>query len=165
MDSLSLAMFVASPVKDEGGRIIDFKIDYTNPQFLALVHDVVRAGMFYSQFKNQISPEVPWFEIATQVMDTRYTVSQTINSQLTQKWIHITVNSIPSGGIVATLQDVSAQHEMEIQLKQQNMRNASLTEELSLTRSGMRTKLESIQTLNQQLQFAAYHDTMTNFKN
>ncbi|MBO7637750.1 MAG: GGDEF domain-containing protein [Treponema sp.] len=165
MDTLSLAMFVASPVSDESGKIYDFKIEYTNPQFVSLVHDVVQPGMFYSQFKNQISPEVPWFEIATQVMDTRYTVSQTINSQLTQKWIHITVNSIPSGGIVATLQDVSAQHEMEIQLKQQNMRNASLTEELSLTRSGMRTKLESIQTLNQQLQFAAYHDTMTNLKN
>ena len=165
MDSLSLAMFVATPVKDESGKIVDFKIEYTNPQFLTLVHEVVRAGMFYSQVKDLISPEVPWFEIATQVMDTHYTVSQTINSELTQKWLHITVNKIPSGGIIAVLQDVSAQHEMEIQLKQQNMRNASLTEELSLTRSGMRTKLESIQTLNQQLQFAAYHDSMTNLKN
>ena len=165
MDSLSLAIFVAIPVTDESGKMSDFRIEYANPQFLTLVHDVVRPGMFYSQVKSLINPEVPWFEIATQVMDTRYTISQTINSELTQKWLHITVNSIYNGGIVAVLQDVSAQHEVEIQLKQQNMRNASLTEELSLTRSGMRTKLESIQTLNQQLQFAAYHDSMTNLKN
>ena len=165
MDSLSLAMFVAAPVKDETGKISDFRIEYTNPQFLSLVHEIVRTGLFYSQFKDKISPEVPWFEIGTQVIDTRYSVSQTIYSNLVQKWLHITVNGIPSGGIVAIIQDVSAQHDIEVQLKQQNMRNASLTEELSLTRSGMRTKLESIQTLNQQLQFAAYHDSMTNLKN
>ena len=52
MDSLSLAMFVAAPVKDETGKISDFRIEYTNPQFLSLVHEIVRTGLFYSQFKD-----------------------------------------------------------------------------------------------------------------
>ena len=56
IDSFSLAMFVAAPVKDETGKISDFRIEYANPQFLTLVHDVVRPGMFYSQVKSLINP-------------------------------------------------------------------------------------------------------------
>jgi diguanylate cyclase (GGDEF)-like protein len=66
---------------------------------------------------------------------------------------------------VVTITDISTDKEHEQQLRRQNLRLASLTDELSLSRTNLRNKLDSIETLNQQLQFAAYHDTMTNLYN
>ncbi|HAK69425.1 MAG TPA: hypothetical protein DCM57_07165 [Treponema sp.] len=164
LDTLSQAVYVASPIRRDG-EIIDFRIDYTNERFLEMTGNFIHSGMTFNEFKDYLTKEVPWVQLAKDVLSSNNPLSKIFYSGKAKCWIHLFISCPAPDCVVVTLLDVTSEKENEQNLKQRDLRNATLTEELSLTRTNMRTKLESIQALNSQLQFAAYHDTMTNLCN
>ncbi len=165
LDNIPFAIYVATPLRDESNKGIDFSIDYVNDAFTSMTQNAITSGMLFSKVKPIISKEVPWIDIACSVLESGEGISKTFYSTLLNRWLLLNVSRLKKDCLVVVIQDVSAEKNSEHNLKQQDLRNASLTEELSITRTNMRNKLESIQTLNQQLQFAAYHDSMTNLFN
>ncbi len=165
LDHIPFAVYVGTPVRNESNLCVDFSIDYVNPALKTLMGDAVQSGMLFSSIKHLLTKEVPWLDIACSVLESGEGISRTFYSSRFNRWILLNVARYTDQSLVVVVQDVSDAKTSEQNLKQQDLRNANLTEELSITRTNMRNKLESIQTLNQQLQFAAYHDSLTNLYN
>jgi diguanylate cyclase (GGDEF)-like protein len=165
LDNSSTATLVAKPLTDSKEEISDFSIEYVNKSFCAKTLNAISAGVLFSSFNKKLSSEVAWFAMANETQKSDNPIESTFFSLWLNKWLRLVMNSVPDGYIVVTITDMSVDKEHEQQLRRQNLRLASLTDELSLSRTNLRNKLDSIETLNQQLQFAAYHDTMTNLYN
>ena len=165
LNAISAAVLVAHPLYDDSNEIVNFSIDYTNAQFSAVTKGQIEKGMKLSSFEEKLSSELPWLEMVKQVVLSKNPCEKSFYSLFLGKWLKININSMENNSVVLTLTDISAEKENEMRLVRQNSRLASLTEELSVNRTDLKNKLENIQTLNGQLQFAAYHDTMTNLYN
>src|SRR5574344_528718 len=165
LDNSSTATLVAKPLTNSNNEIADFSIEYINKSFLQKTQNIISTGSLFSSFMKKLSSEIAWFSIAEEAQKSDIPVESTFYSILLNKWLRLVLNRIPEEYIVVTITDISTDKEHEQQLRRQNLRLASLTDELSLSRTNLRNKLDSIETLNQQLQFAAYHDTMTNLYN
>src|SRR5574344_367690 len=165
LDNSSTATLVAKPLTNSNNEIADFSIEYINKSFLQKTQNIISTGSLFSSFMKKLSSEIAWFSIAEEAQKSDIPVESTFYSILLKKWLRLVLNRIPEEYIVVTITDISTDKEHEQQLRRQNLRLASLTDELSLSRTNLRNKLDSIETLNQQLQFAAYHDTMTNLYN
>ncbi len=86
-------------------------------------------------------------------------------SKLCNGWLKIIMTYNGDSLITITMTDITDTKNKEEQLQAQNEKLESLAKELQQSRSDLRAKLSSIQTLNEQLHFAAYHDSMTNLYN
>lgn len=159
------AVAVAKAVRNKEGRIEDCEIQFTNISFLTFMHNEISTGMKYSSFKDFLPKDVAFFDVFEEVVRTGYRVIKTFFSTRHNRWVQLTVSGLSNDVVVGELADVSSEKHMEQTLQRLDVRNMKLTEELSLTRSEMRTKLDSIQTLNNQLHFAAFHDSLTNLFN
>ena len=165
LDNISTATLVAKPLYNSKNMISDFTIEYINRSFITKTDNHITCGVLFSSFKDKLSSEVAWVSIAEETQVSEKPIETTFYSILLNCWLRLVMNSVPGGFIAVTITDMSVDKEHEQQLRRQNLRLASLTDELSLSRSNLRNKLDSIETLNQQLQFSAYHDTMTNLYN
>src|SRR5574344_1732996 len=165
LDNSSTATLVAKPLTNSKNMISDFTIEYINRSFITKTNNHISCGVLFSSFNKKLSSEVAWFAMANETQKSDTPIESTFFSLWLNKWLRLGMNSVPDGFIAVTITDMSVDKEHEQQLRRQNLRLASLTDELSLSRTNLRNKLDSIETLNQQLQFAAYHDTMTNLYN
>ena len=165
LDNISTATLVAKPLYNSKNMVSDFTIEYINRSFITKTDNHITCGILFSSFKDKLSSEVAWVSMAEETQVSEKPIETTFYSMLLNCWLRLVMNSVPGGLIAVTITDMSVDKEHEQQLRRQNLRLASLTDELSLSRSNLRNKLDSIETLNQQLQFSAYHDTMTNLYN
>lgn len=165
LDDLSTAVLIAKPLTDSNNEITDFSIEYVNHAFLLRTKNLITAGVLFTAFNKKLSTEVAWYTMAGETQKSELPVEMTFYSVLLNCWLRLVMNRVSNGYIAVTITDMSVEKEHEQQLRRQNLRLASLTDELSMSRTNLRNKLDSIETLNQQLQFAAYHDTLTNLYN
>ncbi len=165
LNSLSIAISIAEPILNVGGDIIDFQLIYKNKKFEETVKDILAQGQKYSLIKEKLSQDIEWKEIAIKVLNEKQSITKTFYSVLLNSWLKITIDPILENKLAVSLIDITKDKESEQQLRRQNLRLASLTDELSLSRANLKNKLENIQTLNEQLHFAAYHDSLTNLGN
>lgn len=159
------AVCVASAVRNEDGRIGDCIVEYVNEQFLIFSHNIISTGMRFSSVKEFLPQDMALFEVFEEVIRTGYKVTKTFLSARSNRWLQLTVVGLEEDAVVGFIEDVTQEKRLEQTVQRQDVRNMTLTEELSLTRTEMRTKLDSIQTLNNQLHFAAFHDSLTNLFN
>ena len=165
LETISSPILVASPIYNKEGIIYDFEMEFVNDAFKSFLGTLVQNADHFSDFSEKLTPEVSWTDMAYNTIKTHQPEYKTFYSLICNKWLKAGMNTVDGKFILITLTDITKDKESEQQLMRQNLRLASLTDELSLSRSSLRTKLDSIQTLNQQLLFAAYHDTMTNLSN
>jgi len=165
LDNISTATLVAKPLYDSEKNISDFSVEYVNNMFSVKTQNIISAGALFSSFEKKLSSDVSWSPLAQQALSSGKPVEFTFFSVLLNCWLRLVINLVPGNFLAVTITDMSVEKEHEQQLRRQNLRLASLTDELSLSRTNLRNKLDSIETLNQQLQFAAYHDTLTNLFN
>src|SRR5574344_2022191 len=165
LDNSSTATLVAKPLTNSKNMISDFTIEYINRSFITKTNNHISCGVLFSSFNKKLSSDVAWFTMAGQTQQSDKPVEFTFFSVQLNCWLKLVMNSVSGDYIAVTVIDMTVEKEHEQQLRRQNLRLASLTDELSLSRTNLRNKLDSIETLNQQLQFAAYHDTMTNLYN
>src|SRR5574344_1117750 len=165
LDYFSTPTLIAKPLSNKNNEVSDFFIEYTNHSFSEKTQNVICSGALFSTFNKKLSSDVKWYDMANQALLSDKPVSFTFFSLLFNCWLRLVMNQIPGGYIAVSLTDISIEKDHEQQLKRQNLRLASLTDELSMSRTDLRNKLDNIETLNQQLQRAAYHDTLTDLFN
>lgn len=159
------AVAVVRALRNQDGKIVDCAVEFTNISFLSFTRNEIVTGGTYSSFIDRLPKDVAFLEICEEVIRTGYKVTKTFLSSKTGRWVQLIVTGLSDDLIVGELSDVSHEKQLEQVIQRQDIRNMKLTEELSLTRNEMRTKLGSIQALNQQLHYAAFHDGLTNIFN
>lgn len=165
LNAVPQAVCVVSAIRDDSGKLIDCRVEYTNIQFLTITQNEITSGMLWSAISGLLPKDFPWLSIFEDVIRNDYNATRNFYSQKSGRWFMLSVNQLSPDVVVVKLEDISQTKTLEQTVHRQDVRNMALTEELSLTRNEMRVKLESIQTLNRQLQFAAFHDSLTNLFN
>ncbi|WP_407400607.1 EAL domain-containing protein [Treponema sp.] len=165
IDNLSTAILLVDSVYDDDHKLVDFKISYMNENFLRMMKDLLKEGELFSEFKTRLSPALAWFETAEEVMRNKTVITETIYSYNFSRWFQITMNCVYDDTVAVTFSDVSKAKEYEHALTQQNQKLESLASELAENRANLDSQLKSIQNLNKQLLFSAYHDSLTDLYN
>lgn len=164
LDNISTAVLLATPVYADD-KLKDFQIMYMNESFLRLSKDFLKEGELLSVFKTKLSPTLAWHETAEEALRTKATLTETVYSYNFSKWLQITINCVLDDCIAVTFADVSKAKEYENALTQQNQKLETLATELAENRTSLDTQLRNIQSLNKQLLFSAYHDSLTDLYN
>src|SRR5574344_213234 len=165
VENVSIPVLVGRQTPAAGNSTVDFEILFVNNAFAGKTKNVGKAGDRFSSFSNRLSKDMPWIETACEAIKTSLPQEHTFYSILLACWLRVVMNTTEDNLIIVTVADVTADKDHEQQLKRQNLRLAALTDELSLSRENLRAKLDNIEPLNAQLQYTAYHDTMTGLEN
>ncbi len=164
-DTLPQAVVVAGPVYDEKKEIVDVKLEYQNNSFSYMTNHAFKPNILLSQFQDKMSGDIDWLQLfKTCVYDNRI-LERTFYSFLTKCHIKMVVTPIDDCCVTIMLFDVSKGTETEMQLRRQNERLAALTEELSISRANLQSKLDSVKVLNEQLRYSVYYDSLTTLHN
>ncbi len=142
-----------------------FTVHYYNKAFEKTYGDLIKIGFSAEESVARLSQDVEWCKMACDCVETGEVQFRTFYSTIKSAWLRIQMNSTESGFITISIVDVSEDKEREQQLLRQNLRLAALTDELSNSREELKNKLENISFLNEQLEYTAYHDSMTNLCN
>ncbi|MBQ8013801.1 MAG: bifunctional diguanylate cyclase/phosphodiesterase [Treponema sp.] len=142
-----------------------FSIRFLNESFEKEYGDLVKIGFTGEKCVENLSKEVDWLKLALDCMETGERQTATFYSTLKNAWLRVNMNSTVSGFLIISVVNIDKDKEREQQLLRQNLRLAALTDELSNSREDLKKRLENINFLNEQLEFIAYHDSMTGLAN
>ena len=142
-----------------------FSIAFINQAFANAYGDLIRVGFSSDLCIERLSKDVDWYKMACDCIETGVRQEATFYSILRSAWLRVHMNSTQSGFVIIAVVNVNKDKEREQQLLRQNLRLAALTDELSNSREELKNRLENISFLNEQLEFSAYHDSMTGLCN
>ncbi|MBQ6780547.1 MAG: bifunctional diguanylate cyclase/phosphodiesterase [Treponema sp.] len=164
VESVSMPILVGKPVYDDED-VVDFEILYLNKVYAEKIPNTAKVGIRLSAFLNKISKDVDWLTKGIETLKTGKTMTVTYYSVISNSWLHGVFTPIKNKFVVFTLTDITHDKQNEEQLRRQNLRLASLTDEISRSRESLQRQLDNIQDLNEELQFTAYHDVLTGLSN
>ena len=160
LDTIPAAVIIAVPVKQDE-KITDFSIVYVNECFRNLTKNFIKEGVLFSSFKEKISQDINWFDMAVETIKTKKTIEETFYSHNFSIWIQLVEKCVPGDYVAVSLTNVSQAKEYESALSEQNKKLEEVTSQLKSSRLNLDSQLKNIQQLNEQLLFAAYHDSLT----
>ena len=160
LDTIPAAVIIAVPVKQDE-KITDFSIVYVNECFRNLTKNFIKEGVLFSSFKEKISQDINWFDMAVETIKTKKTIEETFYSHNFSIWIQLVEKCVPGDYVAVSLTNVSQAKEYESALSEQNKKLEEVTSQLKSSRLNLDSQLKNIQQLNEQLLFAAYHDSFT----
>lgn len=164
LDTIPAAVVIAVPVKQDE-KITDFSIVYVNECFRTLTKNFIKEGVLFSSFKEKLSQDISWFDMAVETIKTKKTVEETFYSHNFSIWIQLVAKCVPGDYVAVSLTNVSQAKEYESALSEQNKKLEEVTSQLKSSRLNLDSQLKNIQQLNEQLLFAAYHDSLTDLYN
>lgn len=164
LDTIPAAVIIAVPVKQDE-KITDFSIVYVNECFRNLTKNFIKEGVLFSSFKEKISQDINWFDMAVETIKTKKTIEETFYSHNFSIWIQLVEKCVPGDYVAISLTNVSQAKEYESALSEQNKKLEEVTSQLKSSRLNLDSQLKNIQQLNEQLLFAAYHDSLTDLYN
>lgn len=164
LDTIPAAVIIAVPVKQDE-KITDFSIVYVNECFRNLTKNFIKEGVLLSSFKEKISQDINWFDMAVETIKTKKTIEETFYSHNFSIWIQLVEKCVPGDYVAVSLTNVSQAKEYESALSEQNKKLEEVTSQLKSSRLNLDSQLKNIQQLNEQLLFAAYHDSLTDLYN
>lgn len=164
LDTIPAAVIIAVPVKQDE-KITDFSIVYVNECFRSLTKNFIKEGVLFSSFKEKISQDISWFDMAVETIKTKKTIEETFYSHNFSIWIQLVAKCVPGDYVAVSLTNVSQAKEYESALSEQNKKLEEVTSQLKSSRLNLDSQLKNIQQLNEQLLFAAYHDSLTDLYN
>lgn len=160
LDTIPAAVIIAVPVKQDE-KITDFSIVYVNECFRNLTKNFIKEGVLFSSFKEKISQDINWFDMAVETIKTKKTIEETFYSHNFSIWIQLVEKCVLGDYVAVSLTNVSQAKEYESALSEQNKKLEEVTSQLKSSRLNLDSQLKNIQQLNEQLLFAAYHDSLT----
>ncbi len=164
-DTLPQALAVAGPVYDDKKEIVDVRLEYQNNSFAYITANTFKPSVLLSQIQEKMNGDIDWLQLfKTCVYDNRI-LERTFYSFMTKCHIKMLVTPIDDCCVTVMLFDISKGTETEMQLRRQNERLAALTEELSISRASLQSKLDSVKVLNEQLRYSVYYDSLTTLHN
>jgi diguanylate cyclase (GGDEF)-like protein len=98
-------------------------------------------------------------------LKNKKTSRQTQYSDLTEKWLDISITFLEPDHICVNITDVTDLKQGELRMKHQNDRLSTLSAELASSKNNLKLKLEKIETLNSSLEQLAYYDRLTHLPN
>ena len=143
----------------------NFSVHFVNESFVSTYGDLLKVGFTSEECVDRLSKEVDWYKMASDCFEKGEIQEKTFYSTHCSSWLRVHMNSTKSGFIIVSVVNVDKDKEREQQLLRQNLRLAALTDELSNSREELKKRVENITFLNEQLEFIAYHDTMTGLAN
>lgn len=164
LDTIPAAVIIAVPVKQDE-KITDFSIVYVNECFRDLTKNFIKEGVLFSSFKEKINQDISWFDMAVETIKTKKTIEETFYSHNFSIWIQLVAKCVPGDYVAVSLTNVSQAKEYESALSEQNKKLEEVTSQLKSSRLNLDSQLKNIQQLNEQLLFAAYHDSLTDLYN
>lgn len=166
LDCLPHAVIIVSQSAVPETGLPDFTVDYANPAWeqISGARTSTIVGKLFSATVYSKSI-IPWYATCIAVLENGKTQQQTCYSEIVEKWLDFTAVKIDERHICFHIRDVTDQKQVELRLKEQNMRLSSLSAELTSSRNNLKIKLEKIESLNENLEQLAYYDALTNLPN
>jgi len=161
----SEGLLVAKPRYTEKNEIYDFEPVYINQAYEKLTQNKIQKDQALSESMLILSKSIDWIALGQKAFETDLYYEQSFFSQNLNSWFFVSIKHLPSKLLLINLHDISKDKELEQQLRRQNLRLATLSEELVLSKQDLHNKLEKIQSLNSSLEHLAFHDPLTDLPN
>ena len=118
LNNIASPILVATPIKDENGKIVDFNILYTNEELKKAAGYAVQNKPKWSDFSMNITSDVPWFKMALDAIAGRFYDEVRYFSPSTQAWYKIEMKYLPEEKyIIVTFINVTSEREYYRRLK------------------------------------------------
>ena len=118
LDNIAAPIVVATPIKDDSGKIIDFEILYTNEELKKAASYVIQNKPKWSDFEENITSDIPWFKMALDAMAGRFYDDVKYFSPSTQAWYKIEMKWLPEEKyIIITFINITSEREYYKKLK------------------------------------------------
>ena len=95
LDNISSPIIVATPAKDDAGRIVDFEIIFSNEAAKRAVGFIIKNHRTWSAFENDVTSDVPWYKMALDAIAGRPGEDARYFSPSTKSWYQIEMNYLP----------------------------------------------------------------------
>jgi len=109
-------VIVFRPVYGTDTTVTDFYIEYVNPAYTVLTHNLTKAGDMFSSFSALMPAGIDWFRIACETAKEGKTTFETYHSNRTGTWFQMTMERAENGMCVATLGNIT-----DLKEKEQNL--------------------------------------------
>lgn len=119
LDNIPSPVIVATPEKDDSGKVIDFEISYVNEEVKKAVGYIIKDCRKWSEFENEITSDVPWFKMALDVMAERDYPEARYFSPSTKKWYKIDMKYLAEQkNVIVFFTDITSERQYYQRLKE-----------------------------------------------
>lgn len=118
LDNIPSPVIVATPEKDDSGKVIDFEISYVNEEVKKAVGYIIKDCRKWSKFENEITSDVPWFKMALDAMADREYPEARYFSPSTKKWYKIDMKYLADKkNVIVFFTDITSERQYYQKLK------------------------------------------------
>lgn len=119
LDNIPSPVIVATPEKDDSGKVIDFEISYVNEEVKKAVGYIIKDCQKWSEFENEITSDVPWFKMALDAMAERDYPEAKYFSPSTKKWYKIDMKYLAEQkNVIVFFTDITSERQYYQRLKE-----------------------------------------------
>ena len=119
LDNIPSPVIVATPEKDDSGKVIDFEISYVNEEVKKAVGYIIKNCRKWSDFENEITSDVPWFKMALDAMAERDYPEARYFSPSTKKWYKIDMKYLAEQkNVIVFFTDITSERQYYQRLKE-----------------------------------------------
>lgn len=118
LDNIPSPVIVATPEKDDSGKVIDFEISYVNEEVKKAVGYIIKDCRKWSDFENEITSDVPWFKMALDAIADREYPEAKYFSPSTKKWYKIDMKYLADQkNVIVFFTDITSERQYYQKLK------------------------------------------------
>lgn len=118
LDNIPSPVIVATPEKDDSGKVIDFEISYVNEEVKKAVGYIIKDCRKWSDFENEITSDVPWLKMALDAMADREYPEARYFSPSTKKWYKIDMKYLADQkNVIVFFTDITSERQYYQKLK------------------------------------------------
>ncbi len=119
LDNIPSPVIVATPEKDDSGKVIDFEISYVNEEVKKAVGYIIKDCRKWSDFENEITSDVPWFKMALDAIADREYPEARYFSPSTKKWYKIDMKYLAEQkNVIVFFTDITSERQYYQRLKE-----------------------------------------------
>ncbi|MCI6186636.1 MAG: bifunctional diguanylate cyclase/phosphodiesterase [Spirochaetia bacterium] len=119
LDNIPSPVIVATPEKDDSGKVIDFEISYVNEEVKKAVGYIIKDCRKWSEFENEITSDVPWFKMALDAIADREYPEAKYFSPSTKKWYKIDMKYLAEQkNVIVFFTDITSERQYYQRLKE-----------------------------------------------
>lgn len=122
LDNIPSPVIVATPEKDDSGKVIDFEISYVNEEVKKAVGYIIKNCRKWSDFENEITSDVPWFKMALDAIADREYPEARYFSPSTKKWYKIDMKYLAEQkNVIVFFTDITSERQYYQRLKESSI--------------------------------------------
>ena len=106
LNAFSSPILVAKPLK-ANNRTKDFELVFSNETFIRQINHALSDCHYFHEFKQFLSPDVPWLDLADKALNNIPVDPITYYSELSDAWFRIEMRKTSDNLLVINLNDIS----------------------------------------------------------